>query len=120
MATSLGTDKLKVVVKGMIGLGEAFDKSLADDGKLTIGDAGNFLPVIMDLGPILSASSEAIAQAKDLDLTEAAEMDKFVAEELQLSNVKTEAIIEKSLNALVAIYALVAVVKPAQVEAPVA
>lgn len=106
-----GIENLKVAVLASVNFAEAIDKKM-DDGKITllealsagVGSFGDIVKVIK--------SGKAIAEEfKDLDSDERTELSEYVAEELDLSNDKVEAIVEKSVSFLLSIDEMIELIK---------
>jgi len=108
----LGIENLKVAIVSVINLGEKIEKNLADDGKISLAEAlkigvGSFGGVIK----VIKSGNQIKAEVKDLDSSEIYEMRDLIKEELDLENDKIEIVIEKSIDFLVGLEELIAVIK---------
>ncbi len=108
----LGIENLKVAIVSAINLGEKIEKNLADDGKISLAEAlkigaGSFGGVIK----VIKSGNQIKAEVKDLDSSEIKELRDLIKEELDLENDKIEIVIEKSIDFLVGLEELIAVIK---------
>jgi hypothetical protein len=96
-----------LIVLGMH-VGEGFKKSL-DDGKLTLTDLPNFIPVFPYVGPAFENIAEVPKQFADIDTDEAAELKaeilKAVGEVIDQERLVAQ--IDASLNWIHSTYVLV-------------
>ena len=111
MGEKLGIKELKELVNFGLKLGEAVDKSLADDGKLTLTDAPNLYPAVMAAGPGVMGISSVYAELKDLDSEEAQELVQYVKDEFDLSSDAVEAAVEGALELGVQLWKIVSAFK---------
>ena len=102
----IGIKETKDMLKFVLGLGMALDKSLADK-KFSVDDIGNFVSAFLSAGEAFEGVKEIGAELKDLDAAELEEINEFVKKELELENEKVEAIVESGLGLGVQIYQLV-------------
>lgn len=101
----MGIENLKKIVVFLAVLASAGDKATQDG--LSFEDAGIIIPALMGAPAALSGMDQAKLEAKDLDTAELAELNVAVADALDLTNDKVEAIVEKSLVAIVNIYGII-------------
>ena len=69
------------------------------------------MPVFLKAPGAFNGIDEAKLELKDLDQAEIAELNQVVAQTLDLADDQVEAIIEKSLSAIVNIYGIVQEIK---------
>lgn len=100
----------KELVKFVIGLGEAVDKSLAD-GRISIGDLRHFMNPLMDAGDAFSDISNIPAELKDMTQEESQELLEYIRKEFDIENDKIEKVIENSLQILVKLYEVIELVR---------
>lgn len=84
------------------GIGEA-----AKDGKVSLGDATQLIPLLYKLPAAVDGMSEIPAEAKDLSQDEVDELAKYIKEELDLPQDKVEMAVEEGLDIALKLYALV-------------
>lgn len=109
----IGIENLKLVAKTGIDLGEKAAQVFAD-GKVTLPEGLEFLPVLMGVPGILEKKAEIVAEFKDLDGAERTELNNYIQAEFDIANDELENKIEKALTAVVAVLDLVtAFQKPA-------
>jgi hypothetical protein len=111
---ALGIEKLKVAAKLLISFGQKIE-STSKDG-FQIVELFSFLGELSQIPAIFADKDEIVAEFKDLDATERAELVAYIETELTLENKKVEAIIEKSLGVLISILQLVDSLKTAPAE----
>jgi len=104
---SYGIKETKEIVKFGIDMGEAFDKALANDGKIGLDDAVLFFGAMMGAKAGFDGISKVPAELKDMDAAEAEELRLFVVEELDIINDKVEEVIERALGVVLNIYKLI-------------
>lgn len=91
----IGIKDVKEVLKTGIQIGEGIDKSLEDDGKISIWESVNFFPALMSMRAAINDIDQVPAQLANIDESEAEELKQFIIDELDLSNDVTEELIEK-------------------------
>lgn len=91
----IGIKDVKEVLKTGIQIGEGIDKSLEDDGKISIWESVNFFPALMSMRAAINDIDQVPAQLANIDELEAEELKQFIIDELDLSNDVTEELIEK-------------------------
>lgn len=94
----------KDVLLFVIKLGQAIDKSLANDGKITLMDAPNFFSVLSKLAPAIEGAKYIALEIKDMKDEDVAELKAFVKEELDLEDDKAELFIEDAFNIIISIW----------------
>jgi hypothetical protein len=104
-------DKTKQALLTLINVAEQFDIALLD-GKLSLSEV---VTVVVSAIPGASAiwenRIELVAELKDLDSDELAEVNQFVATELDLSNELAEKKVEKVIAALIALIDMVSALR---------
>ena len=105
----MGIKELKELVVFLAVLGSAADR--ATKNGLDMADIAFFMPVFLKAPAAFEGLDVAKLEAKELDNAEIAELNQAVAENLDLENDKVEALVEKSLSALVSIYGIIEEVK---------
>jgi len=105
----MGIENLKELVVFLAVLGNAADASTKNG--LGLDDVVHFMPVFLKAPAAFEGIDQAKLEMKDLDAAEIAELNAAVAMSLDLADDQVEAIIEKSLAALVSIYGIVQEVK---------
>ena len=104
----------KEMVTFVAKFGMGIEASLDDDGKLTLGDAGNLMPALMSSGAAFEGAGNIGAEFKDLDKDEAKELCDHLAAELDLKDDKVEAIVERAMVLGKEIYMLIKDLKEAK------
>ena len=99
-------ENLKVVAKFGIDLGENVAKAL-EDGKFSGAEVFGFLPILMSVPGILEKKDAIKSEWAGRTSESMAELNAYIQSEFSLPNPATEAKIEKSLSAIVAILDLV-------------
>lgn len=105
----VGIETLKQVAVALISLAKVTEDSLADGFQLT--DSFAYFPVLVTLPGILKKKNDIVAEFKDLDPAERAELLSFVETTLVLSNKGLEDVVEKALASAVTIASLIESVK---------
>ena len=105
-----GIKETKELLKFIIELTEAIDKSL-EDGEIGFGDISTLVTAMKDAGPAFSDMKLIPEELKDLDDTEALELYTYAKDELELSGKKTEEIVEASLEIGLKMFELVNLIK---------
>lgn len=103
MAGEYGLKETKEMLKFVICLGEAVDKSL-EDGKIAFDDVGYFMSALMDAGPAFSDLSQIPKELGDMDASEAAELKDYVEDEFDIRSDMIEGLIEGALGVGLKIY----------------
>jgi len=101
----IGIQDVKEVLKTGIKIYEAVDKSLEDDGKISLLEYSNFVPAIMSMRDAINGISEVPKQLADIDEVEAEELKAFMRDELDLNNNATEETIEELFILIMDIFA---------------
>lgn len=108
--TKLGIDKVKLVLS----LGMSFGKQIetaAADNKFDWKDIPGFIPLFLQVQPVVEAGKEAAAQAVDLDHAERTELNEWAQDEFDLKNDEVEEKVEASLDFAISILIMYAVWK---------
>jgi hypothetical protein len=105
-----GIEETKDVVKFGVSLANAVIKSL-EDGKISIGDALNFISPATKTPAAFSGIDKVPAELADLTAEEQQELIITVQSELEVTDEKAKAIVTESLKTIVQLYNLVAVIK---------
>jgi hypothetical protein len=108
--TSYGLKETKEVLKFVIELGLAVDKSLVDK-KIGLDDAMNFYSAVLAAGDAFDSISLVVKELADLDAAEKAELISYVENELDLISDRTEEVIEKALSIALNIYEVIKLMK---------
>ncbi len=85
-------------------LGKAIEKSLANDGKITIVDAPNFFQLFLSIGPALQNIESAPLEIKGAGKEELEELKNFVKEEFDLSDDKLEDVVKEAFGLAADLY----------------
>jgi len=101
-----GIQESKDVIKFVCSLVSALAEA-GRDGKPTLSDALQLLPVLKKLPAAVENISLIPEEASDYDAEELQELSNLVKEELDLPNDKVEAAVEQVLDMVVKLYALV-------------
>lgn len=112
MAEQLGINELKQVLKFAVDLGIAVDKAAADH-KIDVADLQFLMVPLMSAGPAFAAAKQIVPEFKDLSAEEVAELSAYAINVLQLTNEKTELIVEASLKLAVELFKYVSLFKKA-------
>jgi hypothetical protein len=105
----VGIKELKELVVFMAVLAGAADRSTKNG--LGLDDVAYFMPVFLKAPAAFEGIDKAKLEAGDLTPEELTELNSAVAEALDLVDDRVEAIVEKSLAALLNIYSIVQEVK---------
>lgn len=89
--------ELKEVVDFAVELGNGIGDALAD-GKITIGDVGDFLPAARAAMPAFSGISNVDDELMDLTDEEVGELARHVADKFDLPQDKAEKIVEDAVD----------------------
>jgi len=106
---ALGIENLKKAAKLLISFGQKIE-STSKDGFQAI-ELFSFLGEVSQVPDIISHKDDIVAEFKDLDATERAELVSYIETELVLENKKTEEIIEAGLALLISVLTLVEKIK---------
>lgn len=93
--------ELKDVLDFGLSIGMGVDKSLADDGKITLKDAGNLVDPILKAPAAVMGAPKALEQLKALDDAGKADLLAHVNEKFDLADDEVEGIVEDSVAAAV-------------------
>ena len=85
---------LKEVVSFVIAVGDGIEKSLADDGKLTITDMPKLFPALFKIMPAIEGAENIPVYIKAMDKAEADDLFEYVKTELELEDSAVEGFIE--------------------------
>jgi hypothetical protein len=107
----LGTENLKAVLAFGLALGMAVDKSMADDGKITLADAGNLIPAFMKAPSAFGAAGKSLAELGDLDSEEKAALHAYAKAEFDIHDDDVEEIVENALAGAVEFATIPAILK---------
>ena len=105
----VGIDNVKKLTKVVVMLANAVDKSTKDG--LSFEDAGNFIPVLMELPGALAGYAQLGAELKDLDAQELVELKELAKAELNIVDKDLEAVIKLALTVIGDIYNLYTEIK---------
>lgn len=106
-----GIKETKEVLAFGVALGMAIDKSLADDGKISLADAANLVDPLMKAPAALSGITEVGLELSDLSDAEKQELYEYAKAELKLSSEKIEAVVEEALGLALSLGKIVALLK---------
>jgi hypothetical protein len=101
-----GIQESKDVIKFVCSLVSAIAEA-SRDGKPTLSDAVQLLPVLKKLPAAVENISLIPEEASDYDAEELRELSDLVKEELDLPNDRVEAAVEQVIDMVVKLYALV-------------
>lgn len=105
----MGIENLKKVVVFLALLGSAIDKSTQNG--LGVDDIGNLINPLLKAPDAFAALDQAKIEAKDIDAAELQEIQKTIADALELVDKDLEKVAEKALSTLVDIYGIVQEIK---------
>jgi hypothetical protein len=105
-----GIEELKDAVKAVCSLGNAIAASLADDGKITLGDATKFIGVVIQLPAAISGIGEVPKELADLTEAEKLEIIALVESELEVGD-RAEQVTIKILNIIYEIKSFIDFIK---------
>jgi hypothetical protein len=105
-----GIEELKDAVKAVCSLGNAIAASLADDGKITLGDATKFIGVVIQLPAAISGIGEVPKELADLTEQEKLEIITIVEDTLDVGD-RAEEVTVRILNILYELKAFVDFIK---------
>ena len=91
-----GSKETKEVVSLFLNLVEALSESL-EDGNIGLTDALNFFSTLQALSPAIEGIADVPKELAELDETEKAELNAYIAAEFDLKNDKVEHYIEQAL-----------------------
>ena len=106
----MGIVQLKDAVITVCKFTTAIVDSIADDGKITLGDFPKFINPVISLPAAISGIGEVPAELADLTEEEKTELVQLVKDELELGD-NAEAVIEKALTILYELKALLDMLK---------
>lgn len=101
-----GIKETKDAIKAICGIGNAVSASLADDGKITIGDYAKFIGPVISLPAAISGIAEVPTELQDLTEQEKDELITLVRDELEVGD-RAEEVTVKILNIIYEIKAFV-------------
>lgn len=102
--------ELKDVVDFGLSIGMAVDKSLADDGKISLGDAGNLVDPIMKAPAAVMSAPKALDQLKALTPEGRLDLNSHVQAKFDIKDDKVEAVVEESINCALSVARIIALV----------
>jgi len=108
MNEEIGIENIKSALKEVIEVGMTVAKATAD-GKITFAEGVAIAWEAKDLVGIYKRIPEIKKEYENLETNDLEELKQYVAETFELDNDKTEEIIEKSFNLIIAIVELVKV-----------
>ena len=100
-----GIKELKELVSFIALFINATDKATKDG--FDIGDIATFMVPLMKAPQAFSGLSEAKLEYADLSSEEIMELNKVLADELDLESEKVENLVEKSLSVMIQIYSII-------------
>jgi len=103
-------EETKDAIKAICGIGNAVSSSLADDGKITLGDYPKFIGPVISLPAAISGIAEVPEELADLTEQEKDELITLVRESLEVGD-KAEEVTVKILNIIYEIKAFVDFIK---------
>lgn len=106
-----GIDNLKAFLAFGLALGSSIEKSLADDGKITVGDAGNLLAPLMKAPAAFAGASEAFKEVADLDDEERADLNAYVKANFDIADDRLEAVVEEAFQIALSASKIVSLLK---------
>jgi hypothetical protein len=109
-----GIEETKDVVSFLAATGNAINESLADDGKISVGEYTKFISPVGKLFPAVTGFNQVIQELGELNDDEKKEIIDQVKAELDI-NENVEAIIEKCLNVSYGINEIASLIKAARV-----
>ena len=101
-----GIEDLKDVVRFGLKLGQGISLSL-EDGKITWGDVGSFLPAIIEVPSVISGIENVGEELRDLDDQEQAELEQLVQEEFDVPSEHAKEVVAQSIKAAVELIQLI-------------
>jgi hypothetical protein len=93
-----GITETKEMVGFILALGNALAESMEDD-KLDLADVLKFLPALKTASVAMEGSGKIMAELKDLDEAEVAELNQYVAANFDIADDEREAAIENGVAA---------------------
>lgn len=113
---AVGIENLKKASKLLISFGQKIE-STSKDG-FQIVELFSFLGELSQIPDIFAHKDDIVAEFKDLDATERADLVTYIETELVLENKKVEGIIEAALGLLISLLQLVEKLKAPVAESP--
>ena len=98
---SAGFKETKEALLFLILLGKAIEKSLSDDGQVSVGDLPNFFFILKEIGPAFEGVDKLPLELKMASQEEYEELKAFIKSELDLEDDKVEAIVKDSFAIIV-------------------
>lgn len=105
----VGIENLKKLVKFVVLLGNAIDKSTRDG--LSFADAGYFIPALMEAPKAFENISAVSIEVKDLDAEELEELKALIGQELSLEDKDLDVVVKQALSVLVDVKGLYLAIK---------
>lgn len=106
-----GVKELKELLAFVLSLGMAVDKSLANDGKITLLDAANLLDPAMKAPAAFAGLDIALLELQDLSDDEKKELQEFVQASFDIADDKLEAVVEGALGVAISVAKVLAMLK---------
>lgn len=106
-----GIKGLQALLQFGVDLGVALERSLADDGKITVSDMGKFLGTIADVPGVFGSISDVPAEVADLDSAEVAALQAYVRENFSIPEANIKAVVDSGLQLAVDVFVLVNAIK---------
>lgn len=91
---------LKEVVSFVIAMGTGIEKSLKEDGQLTISDLPNLFPALFKIMPAIEGLENVPVYIKAMNKEEADEIFEYVKTELELESDQVEGFIEDAVRVI--------------------
>ena len=107
----LGIETIKKDLAILIAVARETDKSLSDDGKISIFEGFNIAIKAVKIWEITKNAKELVEEYKDLDETEKLELQAWFANEFNIENDKIESIVETAFAVLVEMSELITAFK---------
>jgi hypothetical protein len=108
---SAGIKGLQALLQFGIDLGVALERSLADDGKITVTDMAKFLGTIADVPGVFGSISDVPAEITDLDGAEVASLQQYVRDNFNIPEANIKAVVDGALQLAVDVFALIGAIK---------
>lgn len=113
--------ELKELVGFGLSVGVAVDKSLADDGKVTVSDIPKFGAPVLRAPEAIMGADKALDELRALDDAGRAELHQYAKDEFDVRDDLVEQVVEEAIVAGVAVARIVALLtKPKAPEASAA
>ena len=100
----------KELVKFVIDIGMAVDKSLAD-GKIDMADVGNFMIALQSAGPAIADAKAALEFFKAPTVEAIEEMKAFIGQELQLQDAHLDGVVKHAITIICGLLEMLVMIK---------